>query len=126
MTPIRRTAFSELFAAGQPLSAYTLLARLQRRMRKQIAPLTVYRALDFLVEQNLVHRIETRNAFVACAEPDEQHKRMLHLVCTCCGAAEELYNQEVQELLAREAKKRHFKALKPVVEVQGLCHSCVD
>src|SRR6188472_2050822 len=65
LTPIRRDVLAALLASHQPLGAYEIMERVAHSGPRP-APITVYRALDFLRENGLVHRIESRNAFVAC------------------------------------------------------------
>jgi Fur family zinc uptake transcriptional regulator len=64
LTPIRRRVLEALLASHAPLGAYELIDRLANAGARP-APITIYRALDFLREQGLVHRIESRNAFIA-------------------------------------------------------------
>lgn len=124
LTPMRRLVLKELLKAQRPLPAYELLDHLQALLNKRMAPLTIYRALDFLIAQGLVHRLESLNSFVACDHPGLLHNS-LYLVCTGCGTADEMDSAEVQALLLRAAGTRHFKPSRPVVEVQGLCKECM-
>ena len=89
LTPMRRQVLEVLLTSHRPLGAYEIIDRLQQKIRP--APITIYRALEFLSDNGLVHRIESRNAFVACvhnhggAKPgQETHDRILHGTLHCC------------------------------------------
>ena len=92
LTDMRRAAYQELLEAGQPMGAYDLLQRLQTRLDKALAPPTVYRPLEFLVQQGLAHRLESTHAFVACDHPSDHHQA-LYLVCTACGSEAEVMHK---------------------------------
>src|SRR5919198_1183629 len=88
LTPLRREVLRLVWRGHAPVGAYDLLEALRTRKRGA-APPTVYRALDFLIAHGLVHRIETRNAFVGCEHPGEAHAGQF-LLCDACGKAAEL------------------------------------
>src|SRR5918999_799750 len=79
LTPLRRRVLELVWRGHEPVGAYDLLAQMGRA-----APPTVYRALDFLIEQGLVHRIESLNAYVGCDRPEAAHASQF-LICTDCG-----------------------------------------
>jgi Fur family zinc uptake transcriptional regulator len=85
LTPMRRQVLEVLLASHQPLGAYEIIDRLNGRP----APITVYRALDFLKDNSLVHRIESRNAFVACVHNHDSGDLIVFLICERCGAVGE-------------------------------------
>ena len=87
-TPLRRRVLELVWSSHKPVGAYALLDQL-RNEDLGSAPPTVYRALDFLIENGLIHRIERMNAFVGCSHPGEAH-RGFFLICGDCGNAEEL------------------------------------
>lgn len=122
-TAIRQETYALLLRQKQPLSAYALLAKLERRLGHPLAPLTIYRALDFLVDSGLVHKLETTSAFMVCDHPEDQHQS-LYLVCTGCGDAEEVAMPSVATAIERHARARSFRARRQIVEVQGLCRRC--
>lgn len=123
LTPARIEAYSELLAQSRPISAYELLALMEQREGRKLAPLTVYRLLDFLTRVRLVHRIASTQAFMACDHPEHPHEG-LYLVCSSCGKADELESSGLTQILGKAAKSRGFKSEKRIVEVQGLCHEC--
>lgn len=125
LTEIRRAVLELLLASAAPIGAYAALEALQHKLDRQVAPPTVYRALDFLIAQGLAHRIERINAFVACAHPDDGHRAQF-LICTCCGAVEEMHDGAVDKALAGAADRAGFAVDRGVVELEGLCPACSD
>lgn len=121
-TDLRRRVFELVWASHKPVGAYAILETL-RDEGLGSAPPTVYRALDFLLEHELVHRIESLNAFVGCAHPGEKH-RGFFLICTQCGNAEELDDERLNAAIARAAEARGFTPRHTTLEVAGTCASC--
>lgn len=123
LTPARLGAYAELLASKRALTAYELIAELEKRQGRKIAPLTVYRHLDFLTRVGLVHRIESTQSYLPCEHPDHQHE-CRYLLCSDCGGVEELHSEPLEVLLGKLASKRGFKPAKAVVEISGLCADC--
>ena len=123
LTPARLAAYAELLAAGRPISAYDLIALLEDRQERKIAPLTVYRHLDFLIRVGLVHRIESTQSYVTCEHPDHAHESQ-YLLCSTCGRAEEVESESLESLLRGIADQRGFQPEKTIVEIKGLCANC--
>lgn len=130
LTELRRQVLRLVLTAGVPIGAYALLDRL-RADRPGAAPPTVYRALDFLLDQGLVHRVERLNAFVPCAGP-EPHAHCGHghdhphqfLICAGCGATAEICDESVSAAVAAAARDAGFSLLRSTIEVEGLCAAC--
>lgn len=122
LTPQRRQVLGIVCAAGRPLGAYEILDALRAGV-PGAAPPTVYRALDFLVGQGLVHRLETLHAFVGCAHPDEPHAGQF-LICRDCGTVHELEDPAVNRSVQAAADASGFRAERPVVEISGRCARC--
>jgi len=113
--------------AEGPLSAYTILDRLRDQGFR--APLQVYRALDKLTEFGLVHRLESLNAFVACAHGHEQghshgHGLVAFAICERCGRVDEFTDEEISARLAGWARDAGFRAAKTTIELRGECAAC--
>jgi Fur family transcriptional regulator, zinc uptake regulator len=110
--------------AEAPLSAYTILDRLRDDGFR--APLQVYRALDKLTGLGLVHRLESLNAFVACAgaHRHDDHGLMAFAICERCGQVEEFADPVVCERLEGWAKDNAFRADKSIIEIRGECAAC--
>ncbi|MDE3175999.1 MAG: transcriptional repressor [Pseudomonadota bacterium] len=106
-----------------PLGAYAIIEALTKRENKPIAPPTVYRALDFLIEHGFLHRIESRNEFAPCAHLDHEHRGVL-LSCQTCGRSVEIEDDGVGAAIDRAAHSAGFVAKGRVIEVAGLCEDC--
>ncbi len=122
LTSLRKRVLELVWASHKPRGAYDILEDLGEGGRAA-APLTVYRALDFLVGQGLVHRIESLNSFVGCADPGASHSGQF-LVCDGCGIALELNDPGITAAVAACADERGFRVLRPTIELHGLCPSC--
>ena len=124
LTPARLAAYAELLAAKRALSAYELMALLETRQARKLAPLTVYRHLDFLTRVGLVHRIESTQSYLPCDHPQHPHESQ-YLLCSKCGHVDEVHSEPLETMLDRIASNHGFKPSKAVVEVSGLCGKCV-
>lgn len=124
LTPLRRRVLELLLTAGhRAIGAYDLLDRLAAEEGKRPAPPAVYRALDFLVEHGLAHRLASINAFVGCAHPAAAHRPQF-LICRNCRAVAELDAGALAHKLDRVAEAAGFTLLDAVVELDGLCPRC--
>ena len=123
LTPLRRRVLEALLASHQPLGAYELIDRLAVRGQRP-APITVYRALDFLREQELVHRIESRNAFIACVHDHESSDPVVFLICEKCGAVGEAASAAVADTIKNASRAVGFVPKTPVIEISGICAHC--
>jgi len=121
-TPLRRRVLELVWSGHKPVGAYALLDQL-RDEELGSAPPTVYRALDFLIENGLIHRIERMNAFIGCSHPGETH-RGFFLICGQCGNDEELESASVADTIAASASRRGFAARDMTLEVTGTCADC--
>jgi len=112
-----------LTGATGPLSAYGILDRVRGDGIK--APLQIYRALDKLVELGLAHRLESLNAFVACAHADEHHEGLAAFaICESCGRVDEFADEVVEERLAAWSRSTGFKTERTTIEIRGHCKDC--
>ena len=114
-TPIRRHVLEALLSSHRPLGAYEVIDELAKSMPRP-APITVYRALDFLMENGLVHRIESRNAFLACAHDHDAAAMVAFLICERCVP--------VAQGLNAAARATGFAPKMSVVEITGICAHC--
>jgi Fur family zinc uptake transcriptional regulator len=121
-TPLRRRVLELVWSGHKPVGAYALLDSL-RDEDLGSAPPTIYRALDFLIENGLIHRIERMNAFVGCSHPGEAH-RGFFLICTECGNAEELDGEGLADSIGASAARRGFAPREMTLEVTGVCGGC--
>jgi Fur family zinc uptake transcriptional regulator len=122
LTDLRRQVLELVWRGHAPVGAYDILGELKDGQRGS-APPTVYRALDFLMEQGLVHRIESLNAYVGCSRPEQAHVSQF-LICKQCGSAAELDDKSIAESVMRRAKQLGFTVERQTIEVRGLCPSC--
>jgi Fur family transcriptional regulator, zinc uptake regulator len=124
LTKNQLSVLEKLEAASGPLSAYTLLDQLRERGFR--APLQVYRALDTLVKSGFVHRLESLNSFVACAEPhDHSHSMTAFAICDKCGQVTEFSDHDVGHRLDEWVRSTGFAAKKAVIEFRGTCAKCL-
>ncbi len=123
LTPMRRHVLETLLASHKPLGAYEIMDRLATGNGRP-APVTVYRALDFLRDNGLVHRIESRNAFVACVHEHADSDPVVFLICEHCGAVGEATGGAVAEALKVSCRAAGFSPKSPVIEIAGVCAHC--
>jgi Fur family zinc uptake transcriptional regulator len=125
LTPMRRKVLEILAASHKPLGAYEIIDAAAGSGSRP-APITIYRALDFLIANGLVHRIASRNAFLACGHNHDQGALVTFLICESCGAVGEAPAAEVSRTLAKAAEGVGFTPKMSVVEITGLCSHCRD
>ena len=122
LTPQRRRILEIVWASHKPIGAYDVLEILNRNGGRS-APMTVYRALDFLMEQGLVHRLASLNAYLGCNHPHEKHNSYF-LICQQCNQAAELADTSIQSAILASTKGTGFAVQSQLVEIQGLCQDC--
>lgn len=122
LTPLREQILELVWSRHGPIGAYDILEKLKSGGRKA-APNTVYRALEFLQESGLVHRLDTLNAFIGCPTPEDPHAAQF-LICTGCGLAAEVSDPVVKKALEAQANQLGFQMSGQTVEISGLCGQC--
>jgi Fur family zinc uptake transcriptional regulator len=122
LTDLRREVLGLILDAEGPTGAYDLLERL-RGTRRKAAPPTVYRALDFLLEQGLIHRVERLSAFVGCVSHGADHAAQF-LICRHCGQVTEIEDHTLAHALADAAARHGFLVGTATVEAEGMCAAC--
>lgn len=122
LTPLRLAVFREIAGSHRVIGAYEVLEALARK-GERLAPISVYRAIDALVDAGLVHRFESRNAFFACHSGHDG--RQIVLACEACGRVAEVAASPVFEGIDHAAALASFKPRTAVVEVWGTCTACV-
>lgn len=123
LTDTRRRVLEVIWDSHAPIGAYDILAKLNTGGGRN-APMAVYRALDFLIDNGLVHRLDSKNAFVGCSHPEEQHRAQF-LICDACGTVAELASKAVQDVIGRAARAKGFRVDYVVIEASGRCPNCV-
>lgn len=122
LTAIRRRVLELIWDNHRPTKAYDLLERINAE-RGNAAPPTVYRALNFLLDAGLIHRIESLNAFIGCdARHGDGHPKFL--ICRSCERVAEIPSPEVDRSLAYEAERAGFKIDRGTIEIGGTCEAC--
>ncbi len=119
LTPQRRQVLKIIMQSPSPVGAYDIL----QKMDPPAAPPTVYRALDFLLQQGLVHRLATLQAYLVCDHPDASHQSQF-LICSECGSVKEMEDSNIQQSLDLAASLEGFSCSKEVVEIMGCCEQC--
>lgn len=123
LTALRKRVLELVWQSHKPLGAYDILGVLSEEDGRRAAPPTVYRALDFLLENGLVHRIASLNAFVGCNQPEHAHQGQF-LICRSCHAAIELEQAAISQAIVASAQAVGFSVEGQTVEVVGLCAGC--
>lgn len=125
LTPLRQQVLTLIWQHHRPLGAYAILDQLDSDSAtgRRPAPPTVYRALEFLLEHGLVHRINSLNAFVGCRLPHDRHTGYF-LICRECGTTLEVEDALVADALQAAAARAGFRADHTAVEIMGLCPNC--
>ena len=123
LTPLRRRVLTILSESAAPLGAYAIIDQLSRREGKQIAPPTVYRTLEFLLDHGFIYKIESRNAYAPCEHIGHAHHGVL-LLCDKCGRSDEIEDVKLDSLLQEAAARAGFAPHRQMVELVGLCRAC--
>ncbi len=124
LTPLRRRVLQLIWASHQPITAYQLL-RILRREKHNAEPTTVYRALEFLQQYSLVHRLANLNAYIGCTAPKADHVSQF-LICTQCRQVAELAAPAVTRSLTQTARSLGFEIAHSSVEIMGRCPACAS
>ncbi|MGB0629768.1 MAG: Fur family transcriptional regulator [Alphaproteobacteria bacterium] len=123
-TPLRRRVLEIVWNRHAPTGAYEILEELHDGKRSA-APPTVYRALEFLVENGFVHKIESLNAFVGCGRTGDEHTGQF-LICENCRQVGEIDDPEIAALIEKKAAGLGFSVVQPTIEIMGLCRECTS
>jgi len=124
LTPMRRQVLELIWESHKAIKAYDLLERITPKAGIT-KPVTVYRALNFLMEQGLIHKVESLNAFIGCSFSDHQHQQLL-LTCSHCQEVEERPAEGVMEAIDRELEQASFTIYHKAIEIHGICAHCAQ
>lgn len=122
LTTIRQQVLGLIWETHKAVKAYELLDKI-KPLQSAAKPATIYRALDFLIEQGLIHRIESLNAFIGCRCSGQPHELLL-LICKQCEEVEERAAVEVMRTIAEESAHAGFVIQSKAIEIQGICKKC--
>ncbi len=124
LTPGRRRILEILAREGRPLGAYEMIDRVAQATGKRPAPISIYRALDFLLENSLIHRLASRNAYLACRHGHAAQEPIVFLICDVCGDVVEVTSAAMRGALLEIATEAEFSRRAQVMEVAGRCRTC--
>ncbi len=122
LTKPRRRVLELVWQSHRPIGAYDILDVLQAEQGRT-APVTVYRALEFLLGQGFIHRIESLNAYMGCSGPGATHGGQF-LICSQCGEAVELNDRRISQAIGESALAAGFQLTSQIIEIVGLCPVC--
>jgi Fur family transcriptional regulator, zinc uptake regulator len=124
ITALRRNVLGIFAKADQPLGAYAIIQKLSEAQKRIVAPPTVYRTLDFLVENGFVFKIESRQTYVACDHVDHHDHHGVVFSCARCGRTVEVDSTAIDGELASIADRLGFRSERQVIEIEGQCAVC--
>ena len=124
LTPIRRRVLETLQATRGSLGAYEIAEALADEEGRRLAPITIYRALEFLIAQGLAHRLASRNAFVACTHGHRPEELVAFLMCDGCGEVEERSAPGLTGALSQLLGSARFDPHLKLLEIAGRCARC--
>ena len=124
LTPVRKRVLELIWGNHQAIGAYAILDQLGLDGVKP-APPTVYRALDFLLDSGLIHRINSLNAYVGCSNPCNTHNTQF-FICSHCGNVSEFNSQQINDNIRSLADKEQFSVTLQILEINGICQACRD
>ena len=127
LTPIRHKILSLLLQANRPLTAYELLDLYREGQTSGTQPPTIYRALAFLEQAGLIHRLASTRQYVACDHLGAEHPAGFaqFFICDACGHLHEtLLSDAIWQAIETQAKQHHFQVKQPNLEIHGLCEKC--
>ena len=126
LTPLREKVLELVWTSHSPIGAYGVLAELTKQESRPAQPPTVYRALDFLQEQGLVHRLSSINAYIGCTHPDSHSNTYCSsfFICNNCHIAIEVESENITQALENSAQDHGFAINGAAIELTGLCCNC--
>ena len=123
LSSMRESVLILLWQEHKPMGAYDILNGIAKTTDKSIAPPTIYRALEFLLEMGLIHRIASLNAYIGCPFPNSVHSN-LFMVCNQCGSTAEIADSGLNKILNSLCTNTDFSMETQYVEIKGRCPQC--
>ena len=125
LTPVRRRVLEALYVTHKPLSAYDIAEILPAEEGgKRLSAVSIYRALEFLIAGGFVHRLESRNAFVACPSRHAPGDVVVFMICERCGGVDERHSEKLRAALAEISDANGFEPRSRIIELNGACSHC--
>ena len=125
LTPIREAVLTLIWDSHKPMGAYQIVEQLPLLLGKNVQAPSVYRAIEFLLELGLIHRISSLNAFIGCPFPGSEHSD-LFMICRGCGAAAEVGDEGINAMIGDTIRKTGFQRESQTIELLGLCPACQE
>ena len=131
LTRVRRLVLEFLLDAKMPVKAYDILDALRHDAPKALTPASIYRALDYLLQEGLVHKVGTLNAYVACAQTcaetcNQRHAPVFMLVCPGCRKSREIHDPGLYQTIFSTMQQQGFQLQGDTVELTGICPGCAQ
>jgi Fur family zinc uptake transcriptional regulator len=124
LTPLRELVLELVWQSHEPLGAYPLMDLLRERYEGNVAPPTVYRALEFLRDNGLVHRLASLNAYIGCSHCQDGNHQPSFFICRECNRVMEIDTPRISQAIKKEADANNFLPADNAVEVMGVCVPC--
>ena len=124
LTKLRETVLKLIWKNHTYVKAYDLLEEL-KKIDDSAKPPTVYRSLDFLMENGFIHKIQSLNAFVGCSHPGE-HNECYFLICKECRNIEECHSENINKFVQSTSSNNNFSANQVTLEISGICQECIQ
>ena len=124
LTPLRKRVLELVWQSHKPLGAYDILEVLSREDGRRAAPPTVYRGLDFLLENGLIHRLASLNAYIGCSHPEVAHEGYFMICKQCNNAYALVQHRQIDTAISSEAEQMGFTVETQMVEILGICAAC--
>ena len=121
-TDQRKLVFKIISKSKKPITAYEILSKMEKDV-ENVKPPQAYRAIDFLIEQGLIHKIESLNSFVSC-HAGHHHAGSQFMVCDSCGTVEEVHLCDLPQPLQKRIDQKGFQLSRWNAELHGICHDC--
>ena len=124
-TEIRQKIFEIIIKYKKPIKAYEILDVFTEVTGKRAHPPTIYRAIDFLIENGFIHKLNSINSYVGCFHP-KVHKECYFLICKICNIYQECCDKNLTDNIFKTANKRDFIVSNTTLEIEGHCHGCIQ
>lgn len=129
LTEKRKHILSALVKSGKALSAYELIDYCKDAYSENIPAMSVYRILDFLQGEHLVHKLKLTNKYVACSHItcDHPHEVPQFLICDQCNQVKEIsIGRSLINKIKEDVEDAQYQLLSTQIELSCLCQSCAN
>jgi Fur family zinc uptake transcriptional regulator len=123
-TPIRKKILEMIWASHGPVKAYEILDILKKTFASA-RPTTVYRSIDFLRDNGLIHKLTSLSAYIGCTHP-LKHNDCYFLICIVCGEIKECCDSQLTKQIKETSKQNKFKLNQVTLEIDGTCEDCLN